>query len=346
MREHNTTEAARLIGRSKDTILRVRRDRNITSPYDGQRSRASATTDEDDTPAELPELKQPVWNIPADAPLDSGMWNALEGVQKQMDALNTERDEVTIDLADDAPVMVVFSSDWHLGHTSCLMSKLRTDLETIRNTPGVYTVLGGDLMDNVVTSVTSRGMSHEQLTPVRVQKELIHDATAYLGSEKVLAMIIGNHEHWSLNSDDFDPVAYFAKRLKVPYMGAFGFINVTLGGITYRILAAHQFRMRSSFNKTHQGKRLNDFHGDADVVFTGHTHDSAAETTHIRQKSTFIGQAGTYLRSSRYSKQLGFTPATPEMPGVILFPKRKKAIGVYDALVDGPRMLAAFRTGT
>lgn len=348
IRRNNTTDAARILGRAKGTIHRVRSELGITTTTVTRQKSAPIPepedVDADEEPARIPEFAQPIWHIPPETRFESGMWHALEGVQREMSALDTERDEVAVELPDDRPVLVAFSSDWHLGHCSCLMSKLRTDLETIRNTPGLYVVLGGDLMDNVVTSVTSRGMSHEQLTPVRVQKELIHEAVAYLGAEKVLAMVLGNHENWSLSSDDFDPIAYFAKRLNAPYLGAFGYITVTLGGVVYRILAAHQFRMRSSFNKTHQGKRLNDFHGDADLIFTGHTHDSAVESTHIRQRQTFIGQAGTYLRSSRYSKQLGFTASTPEMPGAILFPRRKKAIGIYDALVDGPRMLAAFRS--
>ena len=343
---HNTTEAARIIGRSKDVIIRARRENDITNPFYRTRATHAATEpiDEDDLAGRggFPEYRQPIWNIPEDAKLDSGLWTAFEQAQQEMASIDTERDEVDVSLPGDRPALVVFLSDLHIGHTACQMQRLRTDLETIRNTPNMYCILGGDLTDNVVTSVASRGMHHEQLAPLRVQKHLTDEMTKYLGRNKVIAMILGNHDAWSISNDDFDPIKYLADKLNVPYLGAYGFINASIGRECYRILAAHMFRMRSSFNKTHQAKRLMDFMGDADAVFTGHTHDSAAESTHVRQKRAFFGQSGTYMRSSRYSKALGFTPATSEMPGVILFPNEHKIIGVHDGIIDGPRILKAF----
>ena len=352
IRQHGSSVASQKLGISADTIRRVRRELGIATPPRPKPTLPELMTegepaaeDEPEHPR-IPEFQQPVWKIPAETTFDNGMWTALESVQREMSALDKERDEVDVELPGDGPIMVVFTSDWHLGHVETDMPRLRRDLETIRNTPGMYCVLGGDLTDNVVTSVASRGMHMEQLTPTHVQKHLIDEAVKFLGKEKVLALILGNHDAWSISNDGFDPIAYYADKIGAPYLGAFGFINVKLGSERYRILAAHQFRMRSSFNKTHQGKRLQDFMGDAQAVFTGHTHDSAAESTHIRQNKCFIGQAGTYLRSSRWSKSLGFTPSTPEMPGIILWPDQRKTFGVYDALVDGPAVLAAFRAGS
>lgn len=315
------------------TVRRWRQERGIPSP--GREYPR-------DAPNVIPEREHQSWHLGPDA-LGGHLWDTLEQLQRGMDALDIERDEVSVTLPDDRPVLIVFSSDWHCGHTSCQMPRLRRDLELIRATPGCYAILGGDLLDNPNTSVLSRGMSHEQLAPLRIQKQLVEEATEYLGAENVLAMLLGNHDAWSIRTDDFDPIAYLCKRLGCPYLGAYGFVNVTLGAQTYRILAAHQFRMRSSFNKTHQGKRLMDFMGSADVVFTGHTHDSAVEMTHIRQKPVFIGQAGSYLRSSRYSKALGFTPSSPEMPGALLFPHEHKVIPVYDAFTEGLFILNAYR---
>jgi predicted MPP superfamily phosphohydrolase len=285
-----------------------------------------------------------VWKIPESANFDDGMWTALESVQRELAALSNERFEVEVALPGDQPSLVIFQSDLHIGHTSTDMSKLRLDLETIRNTPGMYVILGGDLTDNVVTSVTSRGMHHEQLTPTRVQKHLIDEAVKFLGREKVLAMVLGNHDAWSISNDDYDPISYLANKLGCPYLGPFGFLTLRLGTETYRVLAAHQFRMRSSFNATHQAKRLEDFQGEADVVFTGHTHESAAESTWRRHQRKFYGQAGSYLRNSRYSKSLGFGQVTMEMPGAILFPDRHKVIGVHDGIGDGPTLLRAWRS--
>ena len=146
-----------------------------------------------------------------------------------------------------------------------------------------------------------------------------------------------------ITQDDFDPIQYMAKKIGCAYLGPQGFVNLTVGKETYRILSAHQFRMRSSFNLTHSAKRLEDFSGDADVVFLGHTHEASGESTQRRGAKKFYGQAGSYLQSSRYGKRLGFRGTNAEMPGAIFWPDRKKVLVVHDAFEDGVVMLQAFR---
>lgn len=274
---------------------------------------------------------------------DNGLWMALENVQSEMAKLNNERFEVTIHLDDNDPVLIVWLSDLHIGHTECDMRRLRKDLDVIRSTPGAYVILGGDLLDNVNTMVTGRGMHHEQLTPVEVQKYLVEEFVEYLGSDKILGMILGNHDEWSMKSDGFNPIAYLSKKVGVPYLGSFGFINLVLGDVDYKFLCLHQFRMNSSFNKTHAAKRAMDFIGDADVVFTGHKHDPAVESAEVRRKSRVFAQAGTYLKRSVYGQRLGFVEAPPDMPGVLLWPDSKDVIPFKAGFGRGVEILNLLR---
>lgn len=284
-----------------------------------------------------------VWDVPEDLSFDNDLWLTLETLQQQMQDLENEEFEVSVSLPDNKPILVAWLSDSHLGHTEADMSLLRRDLDIIRQTEGVYVILGGDLFDNVVTSVATRGMHHQQLTPVRIQRYLVDQMVEYLGKDKVLAMLLGNHDEWSMSSIDYDPTGELARKLGCPYLGPQGFVNLSLGSEQYRILCAHQFRMRSSFNRTHQGKRLEDFLGDADIVFTGHTHEAAAESTDRRGQKKFYGQAGSYVKSTRYGKRLGFPGTTAAMPGAIVWGDRKKVLGMEDAFEDGVAMLRAFR---
>lgn len=273
--------------------------------------------------------------------LSSDLWLGMERAQQEIAKLRHTDPEVSVTINDDKPVLVVFLSDLHIGHTEANMRKIRQDCETIANTDGMYVIFGGDMVDNVNTAVAARGMHHEQLTPTDVQKELIEQLAEFLGPEKILAMLLGNHDEWSMKNDGFNPVRYLANHVGAPYLGPFGFINVAHGKQRYRILAAHQFRMNSSFNKTHAPKRLMDFIGDADVVFTGHKHDPAAEQVYVRQGKRFYAQAGSYLRTSVYGNRLGFTPSTSEMPGVLLWPDRFKFDGSFDAIGDVWKLQAA-----
>lgn len=306
----------------------------------------------------LEELETKRENLVADA--DSGVltgdvldeitfnnevWSALERYQQAIHSLRTERSAVSRSLSDDEPVLIVWQSDLHLGHVETMYRKLRQDCEIIRNTPGMYVILGGDLIDNVVTGVSARGMHHEQLTTIHIQKYLAEELTEYLGPENVLAMLLGNHDEWSEKSDDFDPIGYLAHKIGCPYLGAWGTINLGLGDESYSILCAHQFRMRSSFNLTHSAKRFWDFLGNSeiDAVMMGHTHEAASETAPKQQRYMFFGQAGSYLRTSRYGRRLGFGDSLPHMPGVLLWPDSHTALGIHDAFEHGPWMLAAAR---
>lgn len=337
LREHNNMAAAKLLGRSKQTIRHARERLGIDNP-------ALATVEERDTELAKTVGVSRIWPIPEEPPVGftDDLWATLESLQQQMQELDTEQTEVAVTIEDEQPIMVVFFSDLHVGHTECNMSLLRCDLELIKNTPGVYVILGGDLADNVVTSVANRGMHHEQLAPVRIQQVLIDRMSEYI-KEKTLAMLLGNHEAWSISSADYDPIAYIAQKVACPYLGAHGFVNVNLGGAEYRLLAAHQFRMRSGFNLTHQAKRLEDFMGEADATFTGHTHEGSGENTKRKKVKKFYGQAGTYLQGSRYGRSLGFAGATAEMPGVILWPGQRKFLGFNDAFDDGITHLNALR---
>lgn len=269
--------------------------------------------------------------VSPDQPFEDAIWEALEILQEHYERDNTEIHDVDIKLSDNKPIMVTWLSDLHIGHVSCDMKKLRHDLGLLKSTEGVYAILGGDLSDNVVTAVTNRGMHNEQLSPIRIQKAVVDKLSEFLGKDKVLAMVLGNHDEWSISNDDFDFIAYLSKKIGCSYMGAWGYVNLMLGSEEYRFLVAHQFRMNSSFNKTHAAKRLMDLSGDADVVFTGHKHEIAAESTRNRDERRFFAQAGSYLKSSRYGRRLGFKNATSEMPAAIIFPDKHKVIGVYDS---------------
>jgi len=342
-------EKSRRLGVHATTVKRIVDEVNagLLAPGDTGHATSSTTAQRSGPPEPEAAPQEHVWmldELPRDRErLESDLWLALERVQQTYQALDPRQEEVSITLPDDGPVMIVMSSDWHVGHTLTDMTALRIDLETIRDTPGVYAVLGGDLFDNVVTAVAGRGMHHEQLTPAQFQQILVDHAVSYLGRENVLAMVLGNHDEWSDTSTGWDPIAYLARKLRCAYLGHWGFLNITLGRHTYRILAAHKFRMSSSFNKTHMAKRAMEFLGDADAVLVGDKHDPAVETAYVRRMPRFFGQAGTYLRSSRYGRSLGFTSAPPTMPGVILFPDTREIVGVFDALGRGIHILNAFR---
>ena len=287
------------------------------------------------------EHKRADWQVPTDLLKEPDIWTAFERLQEMYSALDSEKDEATVTLADTLPVMVVWTSDWHVGHQYCAMEQLRRDLQLLSRTPGTYAMLGGDLFNNVIAT-SPMGSQFEEMGPPRMQKLLVEQALRWLQG-RVLSMILGNHEGRSIAADDFDPVAYFAKKIGAVYFGSFGLLRLRLGEQEYSILNAHKFRMSSSFNKTHAAKRMLDLIDDADIVFTAHKHDPAQESEIKRKRPRFYGAAGTYEARSRYGKSLGYSGSPADMPGVILFPGEKKFLGFRDAFTDGIHALWSYR---
>lgn len=272
---------------------------------------------------------------------DGDIWAALESLQAVYQRQDEERDSASVTINDDRPCLLVYFDDAHIGHQFCDMPRLRHDLQLAGSTPGVYVMGGGDIYENVIES-SPAGSQFEQIARPKLQKLLVEQSLSWVQG-KVLAMVLGNHPARSIRDDDFDPCAYFAHKAGCVYFGPWGLLTVGIGSQTYRLLLAHSFRMRSSFNKTHSAKRMLDLVEDADAVFTGHTHDPASESAYVRQRARFFGQAGTYLTHSGYAKGLGFGPGQAEMPGAILFPKERKLLGVHDAFVEGIHLLSSYR---
>lgn len=275
-------------------------------------------------------------------PFDNNVFDAMIAYQREVLALDTEVDETHFSVPGDTPALLIYVSDLHMGHIKTDHIQIKQDLEWIRNTDGVYITFGGDLIENVNIVTAARGSFHEQITGIDIQKYYMDEMVGYLGREKIMGMILGNHDEWSLKSDAFNPIKYVSDRHGIPYMGAFGFVNVGTGNEEYRMLTAHQFNMGNSrLNLTLGAKRFWEAHGDSktDATFIGHRHEGASEHAPKQGRDVFFGQAGSYQRDSVYSQRKGFGRTSPKMPGIVVFPDEHHVIGVHNAFKDGPVIL-------
>ena len=269
-------------------------------------------------------------------------WDAFKNWQSIQQATETEVDAAEITLPDNQPALFGYFDDGHLCHLWCRSDLIEHDLKLLGSTPGFYGAGGGDLFENVIQS-SPAGSQWEQIARPRIQKLLARHVLGWAG-DKIKAIVLGNHPGRSIKDDDFDPMAWLAQELEVPYFGPWGVLTVHLGSQSYRLLLAHSFRGRSAIHKTSQAKKALDVVGDCDAVFTGHTHDPASESAYVRQQARFFGQAGTYLAKSSYAKGLGYGRGQAVMPGALLFPDEHRLIGVHDVFTEGVHLLASYRS--
>ena len=224
--------------------------------------------------------------------------------------------------------------------------QLLIDKELIQNNDNVYLVINGDYCDNYIAG-SHAGGAFEALFPPAVQKDLGKD---YIESvkDKVLALVAGCHDLWSLKIDDFDLTEYLSKHGNAVYLGSGGDLFLQVGKIEYKIKMRHKYRFNSSDNATHTVKKMFEKEGGFDVGCIAHNHIAAMEES-IKEgldgpiKRIFL-RSGSYKTTDRYSSQMGFSDAQSGVPIVLFNPSERQMRGFQD-LEEGIEYLKYLNSG-
>ena len=229
---------------------------------------------------------------------------------------------------------VVAVADLHIGDKNCDYNEIKNTINKIQNTPNLYCVLVGDLMNTAIAGGRSDVYSEELNPSEQLDKcvELFEPIKS-----KILAIVPGNHEERISRSVGFDVSAEFAKRLNLQdrYSATaallfvkFGHSCKTCAPITYSFYICHG---RGGGRKI--GGKLNslsEYAGiiDTDVYIVGHTHLPAAfkqssyRVTPQRAQATLHEQlfvnTSAALNYGGYGMRSGYTPASKSRPIITL----------------------------
>lgn len=168
-------------------------------------------------------------------------------------------------------MIVVPLYDVHYGHHAHRSEKFLSYVQWIANTPNVYAILGGDLMENALDD--GRGMSYDQ--NVNPQSQL-DEMTKILSpiAHKILVSVPGNHEARTEKKVGIDVTQILAERLKIPYFCGPVFLDVLANGYRWSFYVQHG----NTFSRTKGGKmnaaaRPKTFTGLVHFFVSGHVHD-------------------------------------------------------------------------
>ena len=193
-------------------------------------------------------------------------------------------------------------------------------------------VINGDYCDNYISG-SHAGGAFEALFPPATQKTLAKNYVEDL-EDKILALVAGCHDLWSLKIDDFDITEYLAKHGNAVYLGSGGDLYLKIGKTEYKIRMRHKYRYNSADNPCATVKKMFEKDGGFDVGVVSHNHISAIEES---QKTGLDGtlkriflRAGSYKAKDRYSKQLGFNDGSTSVPVVLFNPKTRDIRGFQD----------------
>lgn len=207
----------------------------------------------------------------------------------------------------EGPVLLVFVGDQHIGSSGTDVERAFREAELVRQTPGAYAVLLGDVVDNFIV----QHLLHlNARTPIMVleQWEL---ARSYLNAfgGKLIAAVSGNHDAWAylLAGVDYlrsvlpDGVLYDREEMR---------LTVHVAGASYRIWARHRWRGGSIYNPTHAQERAARFNDARYDIYAGaHTHVGGMYREFVLHGQRKVAvQVGTYKIFDEYATQLGLPP--------------------------------------
>jgi hypothetical protein len=161
--------------------------------------------------------------------------------------------------------------DIHYGHSAHRHDKFLSYIRWIEETPNVYCIWGGDMMENALDD--GRGMSYDQVANPHTQ---LDDMTAILArvAHKTLGATTGNHEWRSYKKTGIDIMQLLCERLQVPYFDGPFVMSVLANSHIWNFHVQHGFgNAQTKGGKMNMASRPQKFTSDIHFFLSGHVHD-------------------------------------------------------------------------
>lgn len=281
---------------------------------------------------------------PSDDELEE-LFTSLERADAARHNLSPTEDSITISFPDGLPIGVAFMSDIHAGASGVDYARFRADLEAIRDTDGLYTVVNGDLIENAKhMSKAGAALYHSAFASPREQMTYVRKRLA-IAQGKILAILSGNHDSRD-GQAGIDRLPDLCRALDVPYGTEAGMtINLHVSGQPYVVVAKHDYTGKSNITKTNSARRLwsewPHSWDAADVIALAHLHELNVSTQYQRGRDVVWLRSGAYKVHDEYALSKGYK-STYGVPVVVFFPGTRKLVAIPD-FEEGVRYLRALR---
>lgn len=214
-----------------------------------------------------------------------------------------------------APFAIVMLSDVHGGGKTDY-TKLREDIDIIRNEERMYAILAGDETDNFIMG---KLMSIQKEQPTTFDMEF-RFLKWYLESlqDSLIAVCSGNHNNWSRKLSGIDTMRELLQGVPSLYdTDQVVFDLEYFGGMAHKYMVRHKYRHSSIFNPTHGQEVFWERGGvDFDVSIGGHTHVATLCRPFVKHdKKRFAVLLGTYKVRDGYQREIGFAPTYSKSRG-------------------------------
>lgn len=270
----------------------------------------------------------PDWTPSTDDDPDKVWARAEEQTTRDVEK-HAKRRFATVNFAERGPVAIAFISDQHIRMSGPVaLRQMREDAELVRDTPGLYAVLGGDAIDNHI--VISQAMVRGGTKPSEEYRMFEHYMEMFgePGDSKILAVISGNHDDWTIDKAGVDYLGRLVKEQKLHYSPFEVVLRTHVGSQLYALKCRHRYsKYGSSFNPTHKVKRLWEMgDDDFDIGVVCHDHEPSFEPFWKHGRERYAFRPGSYQFTSSYAETNGFSRFAPRCPTAILFPDTHEVV--------------------
>jgi hypothetical protein len=223
----------------------------------------------------------------------------------------------------ESPIYIMFWGDQHIGASGMDIKGFRAITEELLNTPNLYVILLGDLME---MAIKMRSV-HEVMGNIIPPKWQFKIVEAWLSEiqHKVICATWDNHVVMrEENVLGWSPTAEMLAK-KVIYHSGIGHIDVKVNDIVYKLAVSHFFKGNSIFNPNHElGRYIRNEYCEADIVAQGDRHTPAIQQLYISGKERTLIKCGTHNINSGYAKRFYSLKTFDDMPIVMLNQKEKE----------------------
>lgn len=229
-----------------------------------------------------------------------------------------------------SPVCIAFVADLHLGSPGVDYERVFREAKLIADTPGMYLMLNGDMLDNFIIPKLVAARYESEVT-IPEEWVLVRRYLKIIG-RKLLVSVGGNHERWSWILSGID---YFADVLKqtVPRAIIYDSDDVALtlkvGRAAFPLRLRHVWRGRSIYNVTHGIELAHRFDGGFLVGVGAHTHASGVvRTFNASGENGMAVLCGSYKAVDSFARRSGFPKPNRSAAMAVLFFGNGAMVGI------------------
>ena len=233
--------------------------------------------------------------------------------------------DTTIEIQTDRPIGIVWWADHHVGGQYVDYERLKWEADEIKANPYLKVALGGDFSDSFVWLPPV----FEDVANLTEQNLYLYRLMEYVGWDKILFCVIGNHQKWSRRTglDGYDEM-----RRRIPVFEGVGTVDLKINNIEYTGAAIHKAKGSSYLDPNFGGKRFLRENDGYDFVMTAHNHEGGAQSINRKdgkgEREVALLAGKTFKETDDFHDTQGFKRKSGVGIGSngIIFDHRKKSM--------------------